>query len=145
MAVDFFTVGQRIQKRRKMLHKTQEQMAEALSVTVGYISQIERGVTKISLDTLSEITEYLDCNFSQLLDGSTMQSDLYLKDEIKLQESRLSPVNKRILSEIADVLEKKSGRVKAFFVFRKRTLVFFLVLQGRENEWTGGTVFDELC
>ena len=22
---------------------------------------------------------------------------------------------------------------------------FFLVLQGRENEWTGGTVFDELC
>ncbi|WP_276778754.1 helix-turn-helix transcriptional regulator [Treponema succinifaciens] len=109
MAVDFFTVGQRIQKRRKMLHKTQEQMAEALSVTVGYISQIERGVTKISLDTLSEITEYLDCNFSQLLDGSAMQSDLYLKDEIKLQESRLSPVNKRILSEIADVLEKNQA------------------------------------
>ena len=22
---------------------------------------------------------------------------------------------------------------------------FFLVLQGRENEWTDGTVFDELC
>ena len=22
---------------------------------------------------------------------------------------------------------------------------YFLVLQGRENEWTGGTVFDELC
>lgn len=109
MAVDFFTVGQRIQKRRKMLHKTQEQMAEALSVTVGYISQIERGVTKISLDTLSEITEYLDCNFSQLLAGSTMQSELYLKDEIKLQESRLSPVNKRILSEIADVLEKNQA------------------------------------
>lgn len=109
MAVDFFTVGQRIKKRRKMLHKTQEQMAEALSVTVGYISQIERGVTKISLDTLSEITEYLDCNFSQLLDGSTMQSELYLKDEIKLQESRLSPVNKRILSEIADVLEKNQA------------------------------------
>ena len=63
MAVDFFTVGQRIQKRRKMLHKTQEQMAEALSVTVGYISQIERGVTKISLDTLSEIAEYQDCNY----------------------------------------------------------------------------------
>ena len=78
MAVDFFTVGQRIQKRRKMLHKTQEQMAEALSVTVGYISQIERGVTKIRLDTLSE-------------------------------ESRLSPVNKRILSEIADVLEKNQA------------------------------------
>ena len=109
MAVDFFTVGQRIQKRREMHHKTQEQMAEALSVTVGYISQIERGVTKISLNTLSEITEYLDCNFSQLLDGSTMQSELYLKDEIKLQESRLSPVNKRILSEIADVLEKNQA------------------------------------
>lgn len=106
MAVDFFTVGQRIQKRRKTLHKTQEQMAEALSVSVGYVSQIERGVTKISLDTLSEITEYLDCNFSELLDGTVVQSNSYLKDEIKTLKNNLSPANRKILSEIADILKK---------------------------------------
>ena len=60
MAVDFFTIGQRIQKRRKMLRKTQEQMAEALSVSVGYVSQLERGVTKNSMDTLTEIKENLN-------------------------------------------------------------------------------------
>lgn len=106
MAVDFFTIGQRIQKRRKMLRKTQEQMAETLSVSVGYVSQIERGVTKISLDTLSEITEYLNCNFSELLDGSVVQSNSYLDDEIKILKNKLSPTNKKILSEIADILEK---------------------------------------
>ncbi|WP_297648909.1 helix-turn-helix transcriptional regulator [uncultured Treponema sp.] len=109
MAVDFFTIGQRIQKRRKMLRKTQEQMAEALSVSVGYVSQIERGVTKISLDTLSEITEYLDCNFSELLDGSVVQSNSYLNDEIKILKNKLSPVNKKILFEIADILEKNQS------------------------------------
>lgn len=106
MAVDFFTIGQRIQKRRKMLRKTQEQMAEALSVSVGYVSQLERGVTKISLDTLSEITEYLNCNFSELLDGTVVQSSSYLNDELKILKNNLSPANRKILSEIADILEK---------------------------------------
>lgn len=106
MAVDFFTIGQRVQKRRKMLRKTQEQMAEALSVSVGYVSQLERGVTKISLDTLSEITEYLDCNFSELLDGTVVQSNSYLSDEIKTLKNNLSPINKKILSEIAEILER---------------------------------------
>ncbi len=84
-------------------------MAEALSVSVGYVSQIERGVTKISLDTLSEITEYLDCNFSELLDGSVVQSNSYLNDEIKILKNKLSPVNKKILFEIADILEKNQS------------------------------------
>lgn len=106
MAVDFFTLGQRIQRKRKSLRRTQEQMAEMLDVTVGYISQIERGITKISLDTLSEITAYLGCEFSELLDGSTVQSQLYLNDEIKAVETKLSAKNKKILSEIAAVLEK---------------------------------------
>lgn len=106
MAVDFFTLGQRIQRKRKLLHRTQEQMAEVLDVTVGYISQIERGVTKISLDTLSEIATYLGCEFSELLDGATVQAQSYLNDELKMLEAKLSAKNKKILSEIAAVLEK---------------------------------------
>ena len=59
MAVDYAVIGRRIKLKRKRLGKTQDDVAEALSVSVGYISQIERRATKISLDTLSEIANFL--------------------------------------------------------------------------------------
>ena len=36
MSIDFYAIGQRIQKKRKSQNKTQESLAEAISVTVGY-------------------------------------------------------------------------------------------------------------
>lgn len=55
MSVDYAAIGQRIKGRRREQKRTQEWLAEQLQVSVGYISQIERGVTKVNLDTLSEI------------------------------------------------------------------------------------------
>lgn len=52
MSVDYRIIGQRIKIKRKSIRKTQDHVAEALSVSVGYISQIECGVTKVNLDTL---------------------------------------------------------------------------------------------
>ena len=46
MHVDYKLIGGRIKERRKARGMTQEQLAEALSVTVGYVSQMERGVTR---------------------------------------------------------------------------------------------------
>ena len=59
MAIDYVSLGKRIQARRKICNFTQENLAEKISVTVGYISQIERGITKVNLDTLSKIAESL--------------------------------------------------------------------------------------
>ena len=50
MALDYKIIGSRIQTRRKRMGVTQEIMAEALDFSVGFISQVERGVTNISLD-----------------------------------------------------------------------------------------------
>ena len=55
MNVDYSAIGQRIKRSRRARGMTQEHLAEALTVSVGYISQIERGVTKISLDTLAAV------------------------------------------------------------------------------------------
>ncbi|HIU48528.1 MAG TPA: helix-turn-helix transcriptional regulator [Candidatus Avimonoglobus intestinipullorum] len=46
MSIDYSLIGARIQARRKQMHLTQEQLAEALSVSVGYISQVERGTPR---------------------------------------------------------------------------------------------------
>ena len=83
MSVDYFTLGQRIQARRKSLKKTQEMLAEELSVTVGYISQIERGVTKVNLETLDEIAQLLGCTATDFLDGTTKTASTYLSEDLK--------------------------------------------------------------
>ena len=66
MSVDYSMIGKRIKQKRKQLHQTQDYLAEALGVSVGYVSQIERGVTKISLDTLSAISSFLQCDITEL-------------------------------------------------------------------------------
>ena len=60
MNVDYGAIGRRIKQVRRSRDMTQERLAEALSVSVGYISQIERGVTKINLDTLAAVAQLVD-------------------------------------------------------------------------------------
>ena len=107
MNIDFYALGQRIQKKRKSQQKTQEMLAEAISVTVGYVSQIERGITKINLETLSLIAEYLNCNITEFLSDTVKMSDNYLFEEFDTIIKKLTPNNRQILLEIARVLETK--------------------------------------
>lgn len=48
MAIDYKILGERIKNQRKTKDMTQEHFAEHMNVSVGYISQIERGITKSS-------------------------------------------------------------------------------------------------
>ena len=82
MAVDFKLIGKRIQQKRKALGKTQENLAEYLDVSVVYVSNIERGVTKISLTTLSNISDFLGCDVAELVSNTSTNSGKYLKNDI---------------------------------------------------------------
>lgn len=82
MAVDFKLIGKRIQEKRKNLKKTQEELAEYLDVSVGYVSNMERGTTKISLTTLVNISDFLGCDVSDLVSKVSTNADSYLKDEL---------------------------------------------------------------
>lgn len=106
MAVDYVSIGKRIQERRKLQHKTQEYLAEAISVTVGYISQIERGITKINLDTLSRIAEILNCDITEFLSGTVKKSENYLSDDFNASFLKLDNPNRKVILEICDVLLK---------------------------------------
>ncbi len=108
MSVDYKLIGGRIKSKRKAAGKTQEQLAEKLSVTVGYVSQLERGVTKISLDTLSEICSALNCDMSFFITGTATGESTYLQDELIEKYSALTQTQKRILLDFIDVLIKNS-------------------------------------
>jgi transcriptional regulator with XRE-family HTH domain len=58
-AVDM-TLGQRLRARRKAIGKTLQQVATESSLTVGFISQIERGISTPSLASLYNVAQALE-------------------------------------------------------------------------------------
>lgn len=81
MELNYKVIGSRIQTRRKQKGYTQEQMAEALDFSVGFISQVERGITKLSLDSLANVAEFLDCSISSIVDDTSTPDHNYFQTD----------------------------------------------------------------
>lgn len=104
MKVDYSAIGGRIKARRKAQKKTQETLAESLSVSVGYISQIERGVTRVNLETLAEIAVELGCGLEALVTGVTGGQACYLDQELSERCGRMTGRQRQMLLEMADII-----------------------------------------
>ena len=104
MAVDFKLIGTRIKSVRKEKGRTQEWLAEKIDVTVGYISQIERGITKINLETLGEIGAVIETDIAYFLSGVSTEQELYLNNELHQKFEMLSERDKKIVNEIIETM-----------------------------------------
>lgn len=98
MSIDYKLLGNRIKSQRIAKGTTQEHFAEQMDVSVGFISQIERGITKVSLERLSAIADYLDCDMGFLLEGVNSNDEAYLEKDFQRLYKRLSSYEKKILS-----------------------------------------------
>lgn len=65
--------GTRIKELRLKKGVTQEQMANALGVTVETVSRIERGVRGASIDLMSILSKYFNTTIDFLVDGKVME------------------------------------------------------------------------
>jgi transcriptional regulator with XRE-family HTH domain len=54
------SLGARLRARRKAIGKTMQQVADEASLTIGFISQIERGISTPSLASLYNVAKALD-------------------------------------------------------------------------------------
>lgn len=109
MSVNYKIIGNRIQLLRKSRCHTQEQMAEALNVTPGYISQIERGITRPNLDMLGNISQYLECDMGDIVYQSQSPTMSFYEDDICHDYERLTPQERRILSYLLKTyIEKRN-------------------------------------
>ena len=95
---------EQIKQVRRSRGLTQERLAEALSVSVGYISQMERGVTKINLDTLAAVSSCLGCELSELVTGVSVHHGRYLERELAQLVERMDARQRRLLLAIARLL-----------------------------------------
>lgn len=100
MNIDYKLLGNRIKSLRLTKGATQENFAEYMDVSVGYISQMERGITKISLERLACISEYLGCDMAYLLEGINSKEKGYLSKEFQELYDKLSSSEKRMTNHL---------------------------------------------
>lgn len=100
MNINYQLIGDRIKKRRKELGYTQEHLAEKLLVSSGYISQIERGITRINLDTLGQIANLLECDIADFLSSSNFANKNYMEQDINLLYQRLNATERSMLYKL---------------------------------------------
>lgn len=65
--IDLSHIGKRLKEERKRLHRTQEEVAEAVELTPAFIGHIERGERSLSLDTLVKLCNYYGATIDYLL------------------------------------------------------------------------------
>lgn len=106
MSIDYKIIGKRIKEQRKKYQMTQETLAEKLGVSVGYISQIERGIAHANLDTLSNISHELNCDITEFLSNVTADNKNYLNNDFFNLLDTLTEKQKKILFDIAEIIKQ---------------------------------------
>ena len=83
-------IGERIRNLRELSNLTQEELAERANLTKGFISQIERDLTSISLDSLIQILEAMDENLSDFFRETTEEKIVYREeDRVAIEKEKI--------------------------------------------------------
>jgi len=104
MGVDYKLVGSRIKSARNRVGITQEALAEKLDVSIGYVSQVERGITKISLDLLASISAALNCDLAELVTGTAVDGEGYISKDLAQRIAALDGEKKKMLYDLLEVI-----------------------------------------
>lgn len=84
VTVNYENVGNKIRERRNFLKVTQENLANDINVSASFISDIENGRRKMSLETMIKISIALKTSLDYFILDNV--KDVKLKDNIKYDE-----------------------------------------------------------
>lgn len=83
-------IGERIRSLRELSNLTQEELADRANLTKGFISQIERDLTSISLDSLIQLLEALDENLSDFFRETSEEKIVYREtDRVTIEKDKI--------------------------------------------------------
>ena len=92
-------IGNRIQTRRKQLGLTQEQLAEAMNVSIQMVSNLERGNKAIRIDNLVNLSRILNISTDYILMGQETASDM---PGLAVQIAALPDKSRRMIEMLID-------------------------------------------
>lgn len=75
--LNYKAIGRRIAYHRKRAYFTQATLAEKLDISESYLSQVECGKAKVSLERLNHIAETINVDISFLLSDSNPSLETY--------------------------------------------------------------------
>lgn len=102
MNIDYKLIGNRIKLQRKRCGYTQGYFSELMDVSPGYISQVERGITRVNLDTLARMANYLNCDIAELISNSNNGTSHYMISDLNEICMKLSKPEREILYHLLD-------------------------------------------
>lgn len=108
--LDYEKIGSRIRQIRKAKGWSQEMLAKKCGISLNFVSHIERGTRKMSIDTFANICRELETNADTLLWGITQTSESQLRKmwngaDQKNDDSYSMYI--RIMKSVADIMSSK--------------------------------------
>jgi transcriptional regulator with XRE-family HTH domain len=86
MKIDGSRIGERIKMLRQAKSLTQEELATRAGLTKGFISQVERNLTSLSVESLIGILDALDEKPSAFFNGAIDEKIVFkMKDRVELE------------------------------------------------------------
>lgn len=111
MIIDYEAIGLRIAKARKKAGITREELASAADISLRFVGYIEKGETKMSLETVVSIANALSVSVDDLLcDNLVHAFHVYNKEAQEIfgkSSERNAPVLVHILEAASDALEQE--------------------------------------
>ena len=98
-------MGKRMKKQRKLLHFTQEFMAEKLDISIKHYGEVERGLAGLSLENLVKMCEILGISLDYLIKGTNKNDDC-MPSRIKEIYLDCPPDKRQYILELLEVINK---------------------------------------
>lgn len=106
--IDYHIVGARIRQYRQDRGITQEELAFEINTSAAYISNIERGIKKPSLQKLTEIADYLEVTLNDFIYSSSDTCSTYFDRDFQDIISLCTPEKQQsITKNIAEIIHTR--------------------------------------
>lgn len=105
MVINYYIIGKRIRKIRKLNKLSQEKLAELVNISPAYLSRIENGKAQFSFELFLKIAFFLEKEPGYFLTGVCYSYEDG-KSEIPLLLNTFSSKQIEILTEIAKIIQR---------------------------------------
>ena len=111
----YIELGKLFKKRRLELNMMQVDVAEKADISNNFYSSIERGKTKLSVETLIKITKALRLSIDPVIfDDGTSKNDTYIKTAIRDLDNMLKDRNNKEIEDMVRFCDVFSTVLKNF-------------------------------
>jgi len=143
--MDYYEIGQKIRKYRREKGFSQEQLAEAVNISVTHMSHIETANTKLSLPVLVDIAKTLQVSTDSLLFRHTFRQENTVNELLQVL-STCTPQQIKLVCELAKTVKNTEGWLclqlcAGLLVIKNYNMILWVWLRANKKKYITSLVF----